>query len=408
MSKSKVKVCIATRTYFPVYAGPAIRFKNYLPGFKSRSIDPIIMTDQITEYSMNRDGSISTVKNYTENTRQEVNMEKIDGIPVYRLNGNGNFTNKFVKYILEKKPEIDLVHFLSLEQSAIPWLIRLRKNNIKTIFTNTLLSPLSKNKLRAFIQKRWRGSYYNYLDRVVVSSTAMKKDLLSLKIKTPIDIIPNGVNLSKFKPLDNSDQKIDIRKKLGLPTNKRIILSVGPICPRKRSDHLITSYSEIHNKFPDSYLVMVGSRHDINRPELKEFHNNIFSILKEKNAEEKVLFTGLVENVDEYMQAADLFVFTSSREGMPNVIPEAMATGLAVITTPFLGLPDEFGAPGHEYLLTDWSVSKLAKDMSNLLTDDMKLNQLADTGCQWVRKKLNVEKSLDSYASLYRSIKNNE
>jgi len=408
MKKSKIKVCIASEIYYPVYAGPAIRFRNYLPGFKSRNIDPIIMTNQITEDSINRDGSIPNTGNYTLNTHQEIDVEKIDGTDVYRLNGKHNFVNKLSKYIFEKKPEIDIIQFLSINQRAIPALIRIRKNNIKTIFTQTLLSPLSKNPFRAFIQKKWRGLAYHFIDQIVVSSKEMADDLKTLKIKTPVKIIPNGVDVSKFRPLKIKSQKIKLRQKLDLPLNKQIILSVGPVCPRKRSDHLISSYSEIHNKFPESFLLMVGSRHDANRPELKEFHKNIFTRLKDKNADEKVLFTGPVANVEEYMQASDLFVFTSSREGMPNVIPEAMASGLPVVTTPFLGLSDEFGVPGHEYLLTSWSISKLSDDLSALLSDNLRTNQLAKNGYKWIQENLNVEKCLDNYADLYRSIKNND
>ena len=57
-----------------------------------------------------------------------------------------------------------------------------------------------------------------------------------------------------------------------------------------------------------------------------------FSELSEKYAEDdRVLFTGNINNVNEYLQASDLYVSASKSEGMPNGVLEAMATGLPVL-----------------------------------------------------------------------------
>ena len=52
---------------------------------------------------------------------------------------------------------------------------------------------------------------------------------------------------------------------------------------------------------------------------------------------------GKQTNVNEFMRAADIFVFPSRQEGLPDVILEALTSGLPIVMTPFVGLPEELG-----------------------------------------------------------------
>ncbi len=72
--------------------------------------------------------------------------------------------------------------------------------------------------------------------------------------KDKITIIPNGVDNEKFKPLD----RLSSRQKLGLPVDKKIILSVGNRLERKGFHLLINALPGIRKQFPDSILVIVG------------------------------------------------------------------------------------------------------------------------------------------------------
>jgi glycosyltransferase involved in cell wall biosynthesis len=134
------------------------------------------------------------------------------------------------------------------------------------------------------------------------------------------------------------------------------------------------------------------------------FVREVKRMITESGAEDRVVLTGEVNNVEEYLQVADVFVFPSRREGMPNVVAEAYASGLPTIMTPFVGLPAEFGQPGRHYVLVDRTASALSDAVTELLDDPTRRGHLAREARHWVEEKLDLERSLRLYASLYHEL----
>src|SRR5690606_20193071 len=101
---------------------------------------------------------------------------------------------------------------------------------------------------------------------------------------------------------------------------------------------------------------------------------------------------------------ADVFVFPSRREGMPNTVLEALGCGVPSVLTPFIGLPEEFGRPGTEYLLSERTAEGLATAVTRILESPALRDELSAAGRRWVEESLGVETSLDRYAALYREL----
>jgi glycosyltransferase involved in cell wall biosynthesis len=89
---------------------------------------------------------------------------------------------------------------------------------------------------------------------------------------------------------------------------------------------------------------------------------------------------------------------------MPNVVLEAMASGVPVVMTPFIGLSEDFGRPGEEYLLAKRNPEALASTMSEVLNDEKFQARLGKRGRDWVERTMDLEKSLDRYAAFYRDL----
>ncbi|GER80059.1 glycosyltransferase family 1 protein [Candidatus Denitrolinea symbiosum] len=119
---------------------------------------------------------------------------------------------------------------------------------------------------------------------------------------------------------------------------------------------------------------------------------------------ERIKFTGEVENVEDYLCIADVFVLPSRLEGFANVVAEAMASGLPCILTPYQGLPEEFGNPGQEYILGSYDPDDLAESIVLLLENQSKRDVIGRAARNWVEKNLDVEKSIDSFELLYRRL----
>jgi glycosyltransferase involved in cell wall biosynthesis len=142
------------------------------------------------------------------------------------------------------------------------------------------------------------------------------------------------------------------------------------------------------NSVPGVHLVFVGPRKDLENPALKDFRARLEQLISDSSAPGQVHFAGLVENVESYLHASDVLVLPSQREGMPNSVLEAMACGVPVIITPFLGLSDDLGKPGEQHLLADFSPDSLAEELRRLLQDPGLRDRLAASALQWIRQTM--------------------
>ncbi|MDD5021035.1 MAG: glycosyltransferase family 4 protein [Endomicrobiaceae bacterium] len=126
--------------------------------------------------------------------------------------------------------------------------------------------------------------------------------------------IDNGIDTEKFYVVDS---KYILRQKLSLPYDKKIFIWIGAFIARKSPETLAKSISLLEQK--NMFFCFCGEG------KLKEKCKNMLS--ENKN----VLFTGSVNNIDEYLKASDYYISTSFSEGLPNSVLEAMSCGLPVI-----------------------------------------------------------------------------
>ncbi len=417
MTRTRLDVCLATLRFHPVYAGPAVRFRRYAPGLRARGVDMRVFTatpdDDLGKHGDSTDAR-SSEGGWKNGTL--LPLEYVDEIPVQRvqtprsdrlIRQNWVYARALARYCRPTGNRPDLVQFLSLPQFSLPWLLRLHHWRIPLVFTHTLMGGMSGRTLkRDLIRLHWRR-HFNVMDCVVVSSNVMQRALRDLGIATRIEVIPNGVDLGRFRPIDSPSTRTLVRRQLGLDSEAEIALFVGPIEARKGVDVLVQAWSLLARKRPKAILVLVGPHHNergASRPGQAGFQTRIEGIVRESGAAERVVFTGAVDNVEAYYRVADLFVFPSIREGMPNVVPEAFACGVPSILTPFIGLPDDFGRPGEQYLLVERTPEALATAIQALLDDDEERKRLASRARTWAEEHMDVEHSLDQYAALYSEL----
>ena len=407
---SHIELCLASRSFYPVFSGVGLRFLRYLPGLKERGIHTRVLTGTPISHKAKSSGIDSAWQGYRPGDLLPPRM--VDDVPVYtvRLPDTGVSRRVFIygrtlaRFCKLPDYHPDLVQILSLPLWATPWLLELRRLNIPTVFTYSLTQKLSSNPVKRNIQRLYQRLPLQTVDHVVVSSMVVRDRVERLGVSTPVTIIPNGVDLTRFRPAATQAERQKMRRTLGIDETAPIIVTVGGVNPRKGTDLLLSAWCQLAPKCPDSHLVIVGPRHDLADSDLEWFRRKLQDLVSISGAPDRIHFVGLAENVEEYLQAADLFVFTSLREGMGNVVLEAMATGLPVITTPFLGLPDEFGRPGEQFFLIDRDPGSLA-DLVELLLQDKSLRAMpGQSGLRWVKSQMSLETSLDQYADLYRAL----
>jgi glycosyltransferase involved in cell wall biosynthesis len=393
--------------FYPAYSGAALRFLRYLPGLKARGIQGYVFSGTP---ALDRAKASDLAVTWTGNRYGEIlPLESINGIPVYRvrLPDAGSFqrtitySHALAGFCQKSDYRPDLIQFFTPAWWTAPWLVRLRSLDIPTISTYTLLGELSSNPVKRVLQRHYWRIPFQLMNCVVVSSTVVREKLRNFGVTTRIEVIPNGVDINRFRPAVNSEERQEIRRRLGIGEEESIVLSVGPVTPRKGTDLLMSAWVQLAPRCPKSHLVIVGPRYDLTNPAYQDFRRKLETLIAASGAPNRVHLVGYVHNVEEYLRASDILVFTSLREGMGNVVLEAMASGLPVITTPFLGLPDEFGQPNEHYLLVERDATSLGAVIEQVLNDGARRDSIGLSARKRVEAQLDVDYSLDKYAALY-------
>ncbi len=176
-----------------------------------------------------------------------------------------------------------------------------------------------------------------------------------------ITLVPGGVDHCYFTPPTTS--KADIRRRLGLPVDGPIILTVRRLAARMGLDNLIAAMPCVLAEAPTARLVIVGQ--GALRPRLEAQASAL-------GLSQSILFTGFVADVDLplYYQAADLFVLpTRTLEGFGLITLEAFASGLPVAGTPIGATPELLAQVDKRLILDGTSADAIAKGIVRYVSE---------------------------------------
>ncbi|MBV6396426.1 MAG: 2-deoxystreptamine N-acetyl-D-glucosaminyltransferase [Anaerolineales bacterium] len=389
-----IEVCLIAKYFSPTFSGAGERFRRYAPGLKERGINLTVWTlhqPGMPEHEM-VDGGIAVHRIPIQANRDQLSFLLLQ-----------QTAESFRKYGYQP----DVLHLLHHSTRGVPLLWKLRWFGLPSVISLTMMppqisSPLSRLKLTL------RNSYrFSPLSSVIVSSRTMAHRAAKQGVDSKlIEVIPNGVDLCRFSPLAGRQERERLRLQLGFKPEDEIILFVGALRPRKGADVLIAAWGQMAGAFPRSRLVIVGPAYaaEEKKPlshEDREFSKKIENLVFSTPAPERISRPGVADNVEQYMKCADVFVLPSNQEGMPNVLLEAMASGLPCVLTPFDGLSDDYGSAGGEYLLVERDTTALANMLMDVLQDDERRAQIGQSARIWMERRMDVNASLDRMAQLY-------
>ena len=137
--------------------------------------------------------------------------------------------------------------------------------------------------------------------------------------KSKFQVVNNGIDIKKF--CYDSQIRQEVRNELGL-NGKYVIGHVGRFNKQKNHSIIIEIFKKLHQKMPESELILVGKG---------ELLDEIRDKIKQNNLEEFVLMLGVREDVNRLYQGMDLFLFPSYFEGLPVVLVEAQMSDLTCL-----------------------------------------------------------------------------
>ncbi len=234
-----------------------------------------------------------------------------------------------------------------------------RSARIPVIFTNhsryDLLAqaylPIMPDEVSHSLLQAYLPNFCEAVDLVISPSAGMEKILRELDVKSHIEIIPNGVDLSKFqqaKPFQRSN--------FGFTDQDILLVYAGRLAPEKNINFLLESFAGIAQTIPNVYLLIVGGGK-------KQFEEELQNYIAELGVANRIRIIGMIpyEDIPSYLSMCDIFVTTSMAESFGMSTVEAMSAGLPIMGVHSTGTSDIVEEEKTGFLSTEHIAAFTAK-----------------------------------------------
>jgi glycosyltransferase involved in cell wall biosynthesis len=222
---------------------------------------------------------------------------------------------------------------------------------------------------------------------VVCVSEAVRKAAgrfvwIGKKLKT----IYNGIHFLEPRPSV-------FRKEFNIPEDSILIGNVGNLYPVKGQRYLIRAFSKLQTVYPNTVLALVGR--GCEEGPLRQLSQEV------RIPDNRIVFTGFRNDVENIMNAFDLYVQPSLSEGHPVAVLEAMSLEVPVIATAVGGIPEILQQERYGKLVAVESVESLYQSMQAYMMDRAKFITKASAAKQYVRNEFSVERMAMNYIACY-------
>ena len=375
--------------------------EKFPPAYSGAGQQAYLLSQTLAKFGYN-------VKIITQNQESLPSKMIHNGVEILRLKSirmrrlySYLFAIKAALWLWRHSNQYDVLHVHGINLWGVPAMLVARLTGKQIVAKMTSMGKDDPSGLDKMSFGKLRRKVYLFPHKIIALSQAMAEQYLKSNFKADKLIkIANGVDLNKYFPVEKN-QKIKLRQKLGLPIKKKIVIFVGNICYLKGVGLLIDTWAK-YLKNNNSILCLVG-------PDVMQdsFSKNLRIKIEQEKIKDRIILTGHCNKVAEYMQAADVFVLPSKREGLPNALLEAMACGLPSIVYDIPAVKKIFEQePPILRVLEEYNPGKLADIILKTL-DPNKGRQLGHRAYNFILNEFSIEEIAGKYIKLYSELVEN-
>lgn len=211
--------------------------------------------------------------------------------------------------------------------------------------------------------------------KIICVSECVKEQILSLRDKAKV--VYNGVDISRFKNLEDSN----LLEELGIQKGAKILTHIGTIQPSKKQDVLIKALPTILNKYPETYVLLVGPT----RQESLQCEYDLRKLISDLRLDNHVRFLGNRDDIADILKITTT-TLAMGEEACPLVILESCATGVPVVGPDVAGASEliKLSLAGMEYQYGN--PEDLANVIIEMICNDSLLSQFSQNGREFAQK----------------------
>jgi glycosyltransferase involved in cell wall biosynthesis len=232
-----------------------------------------------------------------------------------------------------------------------------------------------------------------FFDAVVTVSHMLSQQLRSAGISAKkLSVVPNALDTRRYV-YDATDKAF--RRELKIADNTVLLANIGRLSPEKGQEFLLPAFHALLKEGFRAHLVLVGIGPD--EQPLKHMAATL-------GVTSAVSFVGFRTDMRRIYNSADIVVQSSTSEGMPNVILEAMAMERPVVATEVGGTPELIVHGKHGLLVPPGSVADLSKALCQVMSDRSAAAEMSTHAARRVRLHFDSSSRLDTMRALYRRV----
>ena len=304
---------------------------------------------------------------------------------------------RLLKLLREKN--IDVYHG-HCYKSDLYGLILSRFHKMKLV--TTAHGPLASFKF-FWASKNWRVRYLydqidlrllKHYDLVLMVSDTMREIISRYGVDPQRMMwIRNAIDSKYFRRSGAPDAAF--RAELGIPPGATVVGAVGRLNGEKDYPNMLRAAQILLKQRPDLYFVIAGKGEL--EPELK-------ALAVELGIAQRVIFMGHFHDVRKVFELMDLYVLSSTREGLPNTVLEAMAMGVPIVSTDVDGVKEAVSDQREAFLVPAQDSGKLAEGIARMLDDRELRERLARDARAKVETDFSFAHRTRTIENLYRKL----
>jgi glycosyltransferase involved in cell wall biosynthesis len=184
------------------------------------------------------------------------------------------------------------------------------------------------------------------------------------------------------------------RASLGLPADQPVVIWTGRLDPVKGFEEMLAAFARVIEDYP-AILVLVGDG---------PYRCTVEQLIRDYSLSAHSVMLGQRTDVPSLLHMADVFLFCSRTEGLPNALLEAMAAGLPIVATDVPGCRDLIEHKQTGLLASPGSVRDIAAQLCALLRDRASARRMGAQAQAWVRAHADVRQLAERWARFYAAI----
>jgi glycosyltransferase involved in cell wall biosynthesis len=227
-------------------------------------------------------------------------------------------------------------------------------------------------------------------DRVICVSEDLYRESLDNGVREDrCFLIENGIDLGQYS---RSTDRVEAKRRLGIPAGRLVIGGVGRLSPEKGFDGLIDAVDRLLTSGYDIELLIAGEGGESDR---------LRSLIATRGRSDRIRLLGYQADTIALYEALDVFALSSLREGLPNVVLEAMAMEVPVVATRVAGVPRLIDHEENGLLVDVGDTDQLGSSIARLLADGALRDRLGEAGRRTVESRFSFERRMERIGEIY-------